>query len=345
MTVTLTQLAQRFKGKVQGNGDLVIEDVAPLDKAGPHHIAFLSGRKYYKHLAGTRAGAVILTPADAVVYSGTALLVENPHACFARVVRLLHPLPSIAPGIHPTAVIACTAEVASSAWIGPHSVVEEGAVIGEGTHVGPGCFIGETTVIGDRCRIYANVVINRDCVIGNDCILHPGAVIGSDGFGYARDGVDWIKVPQLGRVILGDRVEIGANTTVDRGALADTEIGDGVKLDNLIQIAHNVKIGEHTAMAALTGVAGNAVIGKRCTVGGRAGILGHLEVSDDVHVAATSLVTATIPRSGSYSSALKAEPAERWRKSVARLNQLDGIARRLRALERKLEKLAGEHET
>lgn len=345
MAVTLAELAQRFNGKIQGRGDLVIEDVASLDKAGPRHIAFLSGRKFHKHLAGTQAGAVILAPADAPAYAGTALLVDNPHACFARVARMLRPLPSITPGIHPTAVVARGTKVAPSAWIGPHSVIEGGVVIGEETQVGSGCYIGEATAIGDRCRIYANVVINRDCVLGNDCIVHPGTVIGSDGFGYAKDGDEWIKVPQLGRVIIGERVEIGANTTIDRGALEDTVIGNGVKLDNLIQIAHNVKIGENTAMAAFVGVAGSAVIGKRCTMGGRAGILGHLEIGDDVHVMATSLVTATLPRPGSYSSAFKAEPAERWHKSVARLNQLDDIARRLRALEQKLEKLAEEHKT
>lgn len=345
MTVILTQLARRFKGKVQGNGDLVIEDVAPLDKAGPQHIAFLSGKKYHKHLAGTRAGAVILAPTDATVYSGTALVVDNPHACFARVARLLHPLPSIAPGIHPTAVVARAAKVASSAWIGPHSVVEGGAEIGQDVTVGAGCYVGSAVQIGPRCRLYPNVVVHERCVVGKECIVHSGVVIGGDGFGFAKDGAEWIKVPQLGRVIIGDRVEIGANTTIDRGALDDTVIGDGVKLDNLIQIGHNVTVGEHTAMAAGVAVAGSAEIGKRCTIGGCAGIRGHIVIADDVHVTASSMVLSSVMQPGVYSSALKAEPAGKWRKNAARLYRLDEMARRLRELEQRIEKLAEEHKT
>lgn len=344
MAVTLAELARRFQGRVRGNPDLVVERVAPLESAGLHDIAYLSDRKYLPKLASTAAGAVILTESDSSHFAGTALIVADPHLCFARVAGLLHAPPPFTPGIHASAMVSPAARVARSAWIGPHAVVEEDAEIMDGAWVGPGCFVGHGARVGIRSRLVAHVSLGERCVVGADCLLHPGVVIGSDGFGFARDGERWQKVPQLGRAILGNEVEVGANTTIDRGALDDTVIGDGVKLDNLIQIAHNVRIGEHTAIAACVGIAGSTRIGRRCTIGGQAGIVGHLEIADDVHITAGSLVTTSLREAGAYSSSLKAEPAEKWRRNAARLHQLDDISRRLKNLEAKWQQHSEEHE-
>ncbi len=337
MTVTLAELARRFQGKARGNADTLIEGVAALQTAGPRDIAYMSDRKYLSQLAVTKAGAVILTEADATNYPGPALVVANPHLCFAQVAQLFHAFPVFKPGVHPTAVVSPAAKLASSAWVGPNSVIEAGVSIGEGVYIGPGCHVGANATIGAKTRLAANVVIGERCVTGDNCLFHPGAVIGSDGFGFAKDGDRWQKVPQIGRVQIGNEVEVGANTTIDRGALDDTVISDGVKLDNLIQIAHNVRIGENTAIAACVGIAGSTVIGRRCTIGGQAGVTGHLEIADDVHITAGSLVTSSIAQPGVYSASLKAEPAEKWRRNAARLHHLDELARRLAGLEEKLQ--------
>ena len=344
MAVTLAELARRFQGRVRGNPELVIERVAPLESAGPQDIAYLSDKKYLPELANTAAGVVILSESDASGYGGCVLIVTDPHLCFARIAQWLHPYPVFKPGVHTTAVINSDSRIAKTAWIGPHSVVEDGVEIGDDAYVGPGCFIGNHVTIGARSRLVGHVSIGDRCSIGEDCLLHPGAVIGSDGFGYARDGEQWQKVPQLGRVIIGSNVEIGANTTIDRGALNDTVIGNGVKLDNQIQIAHNVHIGDNTAIAACVGIAGSTRIGKRCTLGGQAGITGHLDIADDVHISAGSLVTSSIKQAGAYSSSLKAEPAEKWRRNAARLHHLDEMARRLTKLEEKLPQQSEEQE-
>jgi UDP-3-O-[3-hydroxymyristoyl] glucosamine N-acyltransferase len=275
---------------------------------------------------------------------GPALIVENPHLCFARVAQLLHPSPAFKPGAHASAVISSSARIAKSAWVGPHSVVEDGAEIMDDAYIGPGCLLGSRATVGARSRLVGHVVIGDQCVVGADCLLHPGAVIGSDGFGFAKDGEQWQKVPQLGRVIVGNSVEVGANTTIDRGALDDTLIGNGVKLDNQIQIAHNVHLGDNTAIAAFVGIAGSTRIGKRCTIGGQAGITGHLEIADDVHITAGSLVTSSIRQAGAYSSSLKAEPAEKWRRNAARLHHLDEMSQRLKTLEEKWQQHSEEHE-
>lgn len=336
MAVTLAELAQRFRGRVQGNPDIAVERAATLESAGPRDIAYVSGRKYAALLSGTAAGAVIMTEADAHSYAGTALIVDNPHLCFARVAMLLHPPRAFKPGVHDSAVVEPTARVAATAWVGPHAAIGRNAVIGDGVCIEAGCVVGDDVTIGARTRLMARVTVDDRCVIGEDCLLHSGVVVGSDGFGYARDGARWEKVPQLGRVVIGNDVEIGANTTIDRGAMNDTVISDGVKLDNLIQIAHNVRIGENTAIAAFVGIAGSAVIGRRCTIGGQSGINGHTEIADDVHITACSLVSSSISKPGVYSSSLKAEPAEKWRRNAARLHHLDEMARRLIELEKKL---------
>ena len=344
MAVTLAELARRFQGRVRGNPELVIERVASLERAGPHDIAYLGDKKYLPKLANTAAGAVILTESDSSRYAGVALIVSDPHLCFVRITQWLHPIPAFKPGAHPTAVISPTSRIAVTAWIGPCSVVESGAEIGDEVYVGPGCFIGNDVTIGARSRFVGHVFIGDRCAIGADCLLHPGAVIGSDGFGYARDGEQWRKAPQLGRAVIGNNVEVGANTTIDRGALNDTVIGNGVKLDNQIQIAHNVHIGANTAIAACVGIAGSTKIGQRCTLGGQAGITGHLDIADDVHITAGSLVTSAIKQAGAYSSSLKAEPVEKWRRNAARLRHLDEMARRLTRLEAKPPQRSEEHE-
>jgi UDP-3-O-[3-hydroxymyristoyl] glucosamine N-acyltransferase len=344
MAVTLAELARRFQGRVRGNPDLVIKRAASLDSAGPDDITYLSDRKYLAQLASTAAGAVILAEPDAAHRTGSALIVENPHLCFARVAELLHPSPAFEPGVHASAVIGPSASIAASAWVGPHSVIEDGAEIMDDAYLGTGCFVGRRATVGARSRLVGHVFVGEQCAIGEDCLLHPGVVIGSDGFGFVKDGEQWQKVPQLGRVIIGNSVEVGANTTIDRGALDDTLIGNGVKLDNQIQIAHNVRIGDNTAIAACVGIAGSTRIGKRCTIGGQAGITGHLEIADDVHITAASLVTSSIKQAGAYSSSLKAEPAEKWRRNAARLHHLDEMSQRLKTLEEKWQQHSEEHE-
>lgn len=339
MAVTLAELARRFHCELRGNAGVEVDAVATLASAGPRNITFVADPAYLKELSRTTAGAVILRAADAGTYAGNALITDNPHVCFARIAAYLHPAPVFTPGVHASTVVAADARIAASACIGPQSVIEAGVSIAEQVYIGPGCHIGRGAVIGQGSHLAGRVTVAHGCRLGQRVLVHPGAVIGSDGFGYARDGERWEKVPQLGGVLIGDDVEIGANTTIDRGALADTIIGDGVKLDNLIQIAHNVQIGEHTALAGCVAVAGSARIGKRCAIGGRAGILGHLEIADDVQIAATSLVTGPISRPGMYSSSIPAEPAALWRRNVARLKQLDDLARRLIALEHKIQTL------
>ncbi len=342
MAVTLAELARRVRGTVRGQESTPIERVAPLAGAGPLDIAFLADRKYQKLLAGTKAGAVILREADIGDYVGNALVVANPHLAFAQIATLLHPAPLAAPGVHATAVVAAGARIAPTASVGAHAVIAEGATLDEHVQVGPGCCIGRGVTLGTGTRLVANVYIADDCVVGRECLVHPGAVIGADGFGFARDGERWHKIPQLGRVLLGNAVEVGANTTIDRGALNDTVIGDGVKLDNQVHIAHNVRIGNHTAIAACVGIAGSTTIGMRCTIGGHIGIIDHLTIADDVHITAGSLVTSSIPRAGTYSSSLKVQPVETWRRNAARLHRLDELARRVRELEAVIEKFVKE---
>jgi UDP-3-O-[3-hydroxymyristoyl] glucosamine N-acyltransferase len=343
MAVSLAELARRFHGRVKGNPELTINRVASLESAGPGDIAYLSDRKYLTKLSKTAAGAVIVTEADASHFAGPALIVDDPHLCFARVAQFLHPFPKFSPGVHTTAVIESGAQVAVTAWIGPHSVVEAGAKIGDDAFVGPGCFIGKGAELGARNRLIGHVAIGERCVSGTDCVIYPGAVIGGGGFGFARNGERWQKVPQLGRVVMGNDVEVGANTTIDRGALDDTVIGNGVKLDNLIQIAHNVQIGDNTAIAACVGIAGSTKIGQRCTLGGQSGIVGHLEITDDVHVTAGSLVTSSIREAGVYSSSLKAMPVDKWRRNVAVLHRLEEMSQRLKKIEENLELRSKEH--
>jgi len=332
---SLREIARRFGGEIAGDPDFEVRRVATLENAGPDSIAFLANARYLPQLKTTRAGAVIVGKGDRAATGAPRIVCANPYVYFARVSALFNPAPGARPGVHPTAVVDSAARVAGNAEIGPCAVIERGAEIGAGCVIGAGCSIGEDVVIGAGTRLYANVSVYRGCVVGQRVILHAGVVIGSDGFGLAMEEGRWIKVPQIGRVVIGDDVEIGANTTVDRGALDDTVIEDGVKLDNQIQVGHNVRIGAHTAIAACTGIAGSAKIGRNCRIGGASGIAGHITIADGVEISTYTLITKSIDRPGTYTGAYAFEPHRQWLRNAAQLRHLDELARRVRALEKK----------
>lgn len=307
---------------MHGDPELQIQALAPLESAEPQDLSFLSHPKYQQQLAGTRAGCVIVNSQmqAAAQTRGACIVADNPYLYFARVTQLWRRAQqqSAGPRIHPSAVVDPEAHIDPSAQIGPLCVVERGARI------------GAQTVLKSR------VTVSEGCVIGERCILHPGVVIGADGFGFAKDGERWEKIEQLGAVRIGNDVEIGANTCIDRGALTDTVIEDGVKLDNLIQIGHNVKVGRNTAMAGCVGVAGSATIGANCTIGGSAGVLGHLTIADNVNVSSFSLVTRSINKPGHYTGFFPLEDNASWEKNAATLKQLSTLRERVRSLEKEL---------
>jgi len=329
----LADLAAHAGAELHGDPDCEIQGVATLEDGEPGDIAFLANRRYRSHLATTRASAVILKPADRAACPVAALVTDNPYLAYARIADLLFPAPAFSGGVHLSAVVAASARVDSTAWVGPLCVIEDGVEIGPEVYVGPGCVVGKDSRIGAGTRLAARVAVVNGSVIGQRCVLHPGAVVGSDGFGNANDAGRWVNVPQLGRVVIGDDVEIGANTTIDRGSLKDTVIGNGVRLDNLIQVGHNVRIGEHTAAAAFVGISGSTQIGSHCTLGGAAGFAGHLMIGDNVHFTGKAMVTHSISEPGVYSSGIPAIPNREWRRNVARFQHLDGLVRRVKALE------------
>lgn len=334
MAVRLSEIVARFGGELVGEGATEVSRIAPLDQAGPGDLAFLSNPKYRRQLESSRAAAVIMSPPVAVE-GRTVILTPQPYLYYARVAQWLNPPFDPGPGQHPSAVVDGRCDVTSS--VGPNAHVAADAVIGAGVVLGANVSIGRGVLIGDGSRIAANVSVVDGCQIGRRCIIHSGAVIGSDGFGFARDtGGQWVKIPQVGRVMIGDDVEIGAGTTVDRGALGDTVIGNGVKLDNQIQVGHNVVIGEHTAMAGCVGIAGSAAIGARCTVGGGAIILGHLSIADDVNISAGTLVAKSISTAGTYSATVPFLQHGEWLKNFSHLRHLDAMADKIRHLEQRL---------
>ncbi|HEU0234495.1 MAG TPA: UDP-3-O-(3-hydroxymyristoyl)glucosamine N-acyltransferase [Gallionella sp.] len=340
----LADIAAQFGGRVLGDAEVCISQIATLEKAQANHISFLTNSKYRMQLAGTRAGAVILGEADAEATDLPRIISDNPYAYFARVSALLNPLPEAKPGVHPGAVVGAGAQIDATASIAAMAVIGEGATVGAFSVIGEGCCIGANTVIGSHARLYPHVVIYHDCVIGDNLIAHSGAVIGSDGFGIAMDEGRWIKIPQIGRVVIGNDVEIGANTTIDRGALDDTVIEDGVKLDNQIQVAHNVHIGAHTAIAGCVGIAGSTSIGRYCRIGGSAGILGHLHIADHVEIAAFTLIGKSIREAGSYAAIFPFSKTEDWRKNAVHLRHLDDLAKRVKTLEQELQSLISKHQ-
>ena len=335
---TLAELAEAHGLELRGDGQTVIRRVAPLDRAGPDAVAFLTFASHRRFLADTRAGAVILDAEMADACPTAALVCANPHATYARIAQQLHPVEASSLGIHPSAVVGEGCQLGTGISIGANAVLGDGCTLGDRVVVGAGCVLGRRVAVGDDSRLVASVVLCDDTVVGRRALLQPGAVLGGDGFGFANDAGRWVRIPQVGRVVLGDDVEVGANTTIDRGAIDDTVIGNGVKLDNLIMIGHNVRIGEHTAMAACVGIAGSVTIGARCTFGGGAIINGHIEIVDDVHVTGNSMVVAGIDKPGLYSSGMPLMGNREWRKNMARLKKLDELARRVAALERDVEK-------
>jgi len=332
---SLREIARRFGGEIAGDPDFEVSGVATLESAGPDRIAFLANARYLPQLKATRAGAVIVGEPARAATRLPRIVCANPYAYFARVSALFHPEPAPRPGAHATAVIDAAARVAADAQVGPCAVIESGADIGPGCIIGAGCFIGEGAAIGAGTRLYPNVTVYHGCVIGARVILHSGVVIGADGFGIAMERGRWVKVPQVGRVVIADDVEIGANTTVDRGALDDTVIEEGVKLDNQIQVAHNVRIGAHTAIAACTGIAGSARIGKNCRIGGASGIAGHITIADGVEISTYTLITKSIDRPGIYTGAYAFEPHRDWLRNAAQLRHLAELAQRVRKLEKR----------
>lgn len=328
MAITLGELAVRYGLELAGDPELAIDGVAALASASPGKLTFCTGPKYRRQLAATRATAVVVPRELAAECPVAALIAERPYASFARIAAALHPPAAVAAGLAPGAKIDATAEVARSAWIGEYAVIGAGVRIGERCRVGPHCVIEEGARIGDDCRLEARVTIGRGAVLGARCVLKPGAVVGSDGFGFAPDVDGYVKVPHLGGVRLGSDVEVGANTTIDRGTLEDTIIGDGVKLDNQVQVGHNCRIGAHTVIAGCVGISGSTIIGGRCMIGGAVGIAGHLAIGDEVVVTGYSMVSHSLPGPGTYSSGMPAIEAAKWRRAVARLHRLDREKRR-----------------
>jgi UDP-3-O-[3-hydroxymyristoyl] glucosamine N-acyltransferase len=335
-------LAEALGAELRGDPDTLIEGVGTLKSACSGQLSFLSNTAYRRYLKDTRASAVILSADVAPECPVSALISDNPYLSYARAAALLFPAVQAGAGIAQSAVVAESALIDQSASIGPCSVVGGGVRIGAGVVIGPGCVVEDDCEIGEQTRLVARVTLCRQTRLGSRCLIHPGAVLGADGFGLANDQGKWVKVPQLGRVLVGDDVEIGANTTVDRGALEDTVLHDGVKLDNLIQIAHNVEVGEHTAMAGCAGVAGSTKIGRHCTIGGQTGLAGHLTIGDNVHFSGASLVTRSFSEAGYYSGNLPAMENSVWRKMIARLRRLDEMAKDLKNLKKTVKRLTGE---
>jgi UDP-3-O-[3-hydroxymyristoyl] glucosamine N-acyltransferase len=336
-TIQLGQLAEFLGATLRGPAEKEITGLATLQEAGPGQVSFLANPQYRKFLATTHAAAVLLKPADAEGFAGDALLIADPYLAYARISHLFDPKPKAAAGIHPTAVVAEDAFVDAAASIGAYAVIESGARIAAGVTIGAHCFIGARSTIGEGGWLAPRVTLYHDVRIGQRVVIQSGAVLGGEGFGFANEKGVWQKIAQIGGVTIGDDVEIGVNTAIDRGAMDDTRIGNGVKLDNQIQIAHNVQVGDHTAMAACVGISGSAKIGKHCMLAGGVGLVGHIEICDGVFITGMTMVTRSITEPGSYSSGTAMQPAAEWRKSAARIRQLDDMARRLQQLEKIVE--------
>ncbi|HWV14933.1 MAG TPA: UDP-3-O-(3-hydroxymyristoyl)glucosamine N-acyltransferase [Cellvibrio sp.] len=331
---SLLDLAQRIGAELIGDPQHSICALATLQSATATDLSFIANPAYKKYLAGTRAGAVIVAPDLVEAVSGNKLVVSNPYLSYARLTPLFDPIGQAVPGVHPSAVVGANCVLGRDVSIQANAVIADNVTLGDGVVIGAGCYVGEDTTLGARTRLYANVTVYHGITIGTDCIFHSGCVIGSDGFGYSPSREGWVKIHQLGAVIIGNRVEIGANTTVDRGALDNTFIDDGVIVDNLVQISHNVRLGKNTAIAAKSGIAGSTVIGSNCTLAGAVGVVGHLTLADNVHITAMSLVSASISEPGTYSGAVPLAPNKEWRKNAARFRNLDDLAKRLIKLER-----------
>ncbi|MFM4701935.1 UDP-3-O-(3-hydroxymyristoyl)glucosamine N-acyltransferase [Aeromonas bivalvium] len=336
MVFTLAQLAQQLGAEVHGDENLEIRKVATLEKAGEGEITFLSNKKYRDYLAQSKASAVLITDADLPFCPTNALVLKDPYVGFARVAQLLDTTPQPATDIHPSAVIAADVQLGERVAIGANAVIESGVVLGDDVRIGPGCFVGKDTRLGARTRLWANVTLYHKVTLGTDCLVQAGTVIGADGFGYANERGEWIKIPQLGGVTIGNRVEIGACTTIDRGALEDTRIADNVIIDNQCQIAHNVEIGYGTAVAGSTVMAGSLKVGKYCIIGGASVFNGHMEICDQATVTGMAMVMRPITEPGVYSSGIPLQTNKEWRKTAARVMRIDEMHKRISKLEKKL---------
>ena len=336
MAIAIGDLAVRFGCELDGDPATEVQTVAPLDDAAPGSIAFLANSQFQRFLKTTKASCVILRPEDAAACPVPALLHPDPYRIYAHVATALHPQPAARRGVSESATVAPTAKLSQSVEIGPNVSCGDGAILGERVVVGANTVIGDGVTIGDDCRIAPNATIYHGVVIGRRCTIHSGAIVGSDGFGNAASPDGWVPVPQLGSVRIGDDVSIGANTCVDRGAIGDTVIEDGVKLDNLVQIAHNVRVGAHTAMAAQVGISGSVVIGRHCLFAGHSGAVGHITICDNVVISGKTMVTKDIDEPGQYGAAMPAQKMTRYRRTIARVRQLDKIATRIASLEKRM---------
>ena len=337
----LQEIVTRFGGELLGSPETEVTRIAPLERAGVGDLAFVSSAKQARRLETTAAGAVILGPELRDATARPRIVCVNPYAYFARVSAVLHPGPAHAAGVHAAAVVAPGAKVDASASVAAGAWVGEGACVGARSVIESGARVGAGARIGEDCHLYPNAVVYHGCVLGNRVGLHGGAVIGADGFGLAPDEGRWVKIPQVGRVIIGDDVEIGANSTVDRGTLDDTVIEEGVKIDNQVQIGHNCRIGAHTAIAACVGVAGSTRVGRHCRIGGAAMIQGHIEICDDVTVSAATAIMKSICEPGTYTSIYPFQEHRAWIRNAAHLRHMDSLVEKIKALEKRLQKLGG----
>ncbi|TQV75407.1 UDP-3-O-(3-hydroxymyristoyl)glucosamine N-acyltransferase [Aliikangiella marina] len=338
---TVAQIAQLLDAQYVGDGEHIISGLAPIDKASSQDISFLSDNKYQSQLSTTQAGCVLVSDAVKSQLKTNGIIIQDPYLGFARVAQLLDTTPKPPQEIHPSAIVHESASIGENVAIEPGVVIGEGVQIGDNVIIGANTTIGESAKIGANSRLYANVSIYHRVVLGENCVIQSGAIIGADGFGYANEQGQWVRIPQTGSVILGNEVDVGANACIDRGALNDTIIGNGVKIDNLCHIAHNVVIGEHTAMAGMTGIAGSTTIGKHCTFSGRSSILGHLFIADKTHVTACSLINRSNKEPGVFSSGTGMQDNKTWRKNVARFRQLDEMAKQLKRLQKQIDDIKG----
>jgi len=335
--ITLAELADKLGAELHGEGSVEIQSIAGMETAGDGQITFLSASKYRKHLPECQASAVMLKEADLPYFEGNALVLNDPYLGYALVAQLLDTTPASAVSIAPSAYVADDAIIGEGVAIGHNAVIESGVKIGANTQIGAGCFIGKNAEIGADSKLWANVTIYHDVVLGSQCLVQSSTVIGADGFGYANDKGEWVKIPQLGSVRIGNRVEIGACTTIDRGALDDTIIEDNVIIDNQMQIAHNVQIGYGSAMAGGTVVAGSTKIGKYCIIGGASVLNGHIEIADGVTITGMGMVMRSIEEKGMFSSGIPLQPNKEWRKTAARVMKIDEMNKRLKSVEKKLD--------
>jgi len=336
VSIRLADLAQQLGAELHGDGEIVITGVASMHSAQAGQVTFIVNPRYREQLTTCQASAVVMTEADLPYAKSAAIVVKDPYLTYARMAQILDTTPQPASNIAPSAVIDASATLGKNVSIGANAVIESGVELGDNVVIGAGCFVGKQTKIGSGSRLWANVSVYHEIEIGTDCLIQSGTVIGADGFGYANDRGNWIKIPQLGRVIIGNKVEIGACTTIDRGALDDTIIGNGVIIDNQCQIAHNVVIGDNTAVAGGVIMAGSLKIGRYCMIGGASVINGHMEICDKVNITGMGMVMRPITEPGVYSSGIPLQPNKVWRKTAALVMNIDDISKRLKAIERKV---------